>query len=63
MMFQHPVPRPGEAPPEEGRDPGHGEAPQAVAAASPAQPLPHQGGETTTGCRIKNDSSSGDNKI
>ena len=59
MMFQHPVPRPGEAPPEEGGDPGYGEAPQAVAAAPQAQPLPHQGGETPTGRRIKNDSSSG----
>ena len=57
--FQHAVPRPGEAAPEEGRDPGHGEASQAVAPASQAQPLPHQGGETAAGCRIKNDSSSG----
>ena len=31
--FQHPVPRAGEASPEKGRDTGHGEAPQAVAAA------------------------------
>ena len=60
--FQHPVPRAGEASPEKGRDTGHGEAPQAVAAASQAQPLPHQGGETAAGRRIKNDSSSG-NKI
>ena len=57
--FQHPLPRPGEAQAEEGRDPGHGEAPQAVAAAPQAQPLPHQGGETPARGRIKNDLSSG----
>ena len=58
-MFQHPVPRPREAPPEEGGDPGHGETPQAMAAATQAQPLSHQGRETPTCRRIKNDSSSG----
>ena len=61
--FQHPVPRPREAASEEGRDPGHGEAPQAVAAAPQTQPLPHQGGETATCCRIKNDLSSGNKNM